>query len=77
MIWWREQRGFNSSCRICGCWSVQKRHWMPTQAKPDYSNIELITRDQWLDGKYEECIPSDNLEYLEWLYDKTQKEIVK
>jgi hypothetical protein len=50
---------FESPCRICKCWSVQNRHWICNERF-----------SMWSDGHYEECEPSDNLEYLEYLYNK-------
>ena len=64
MVWWMDARKFSSTCRICGCWNVQNKHWMPRLAKV-YNDTALNIKD-WKDGQWEECRPSDNLEYLEW-----------
>ncbi len=50
--WWMIDRGFESSCRVCMCWNVQGYHW------------STIQRNGMFYAEF--CIPSDNLEYLEW-----------
>ncbi len=50
---------FRSYCRVCGCWKVQNKHWIPIEA-------EGPTGTQSTSGYWEECSPADNLEYLEW-----------
>jgi hypothetical protein len=66
---WFKNRGFNSSCRVCCCWSVQNHHWVSFNP-----NAKTIT--EYSQGYFEDCIPSDNLEYLEWCYDKNDSRLV-
>lgn len=51
---------FSSPCRICMGWRVQGRHWISMWE--DF----MPTGDYPTEGYWEECIPSDNLEYLEY-----------
>lgn len=52
-----------SPCRICRAFRVQGKHWIS-----DHPDSKLLT--EYGIGHYEKCIPSDNLEYLEWRYDE-------
>lgn len=64
---WMDNRGFESSCRVCGAWSVQNHHWV--------SDNPLSNKiSEYSQGHYEQCIPLDNLEYLE--YKVREKELV-
>lgn len=54
---------FKSSCRICGSWRVNGKHFK--SYNPNSRSLVV-----YMEGYYEECVPSDNLEYLEWCYDK-------
>lgn len=66
MVWWMDQRGFQSSCRVCGCWKVQNKHWVPIPA-------DGPTGTQSNSGYWEACTPSDNLEFLEYKYERGYK----
>ena len=52
-----------SMCRICKSVSGQDHHFFS-----DNPNSHSIS--EYMIGHYEECIPSDNLEYLEWCLEK-------
>lgn len=60
---WMIDRGFESPCRVCGCWSVQNHHWIS-----DHPLSNKIS--EYSQGHYEKCVPLDNLEYLEWCYER-------
>jgi hypothetical protein len=60
-------------CRTCG--HVQQRHWASPSLLPEYQNC----CHAWRDGPNEdtntlctckEYIPKDNLEFVEWTYEK-------
>jgi hypothetical protein len=54
---------WDSICRICKSWSGRNRHFV--SHNPDSKSIV-----EYMIGHEEECIPSDNLEYLEWCLEK-------
>jgi len=53
-----------SPCRICGAWRVQGYHFVPVDIGGPTTNIP----NPYV--RKEECVPSDNLEYLEQQYEK-------
>lgn len=56
---------FISPCRICRCWKVQNKHWVPEEVP-----LFAPTGTQSNSGYWEECTPSDNLEFLEYKYER-------
>ena len=70
MVWWMSQRGFKSSCRVCGAWNMQGYHFV--QIDPGGP-----TGTQSNSCYKEKCTPSDNLEYLEWMAEQDDKKNTK
>lgn len=59
---------YKSRCRVCKGPSYF----------PDLKSGELrISRHIDTDGMLKECIPSDNLDYLEYMYEKKQYEHIQ
>lgn len=63
---WFIDRGFKSFCRVCGCWQVQGHHWIS-------DNPYSSTISEYMEGHFEDCSPSNNLEYLEWCLEQREK----
>jgi hypothetical protein len=61
---------YKSYCRVCKAYRIQGMHWVPTEL-----SILTPTGTQSNSGYWEECVPSDNLEYLEYKYEQSKSTI--
>lgn len=56
---------WSSPCRICKSFRTNGKHFVSDH--PDSRSLTV-----YIEGHFEECVPSDNLEYLEWCVGKKE-----